>query len=159
MVSSMQLATTISDVLPRSSRARTQIVFWPSPITSNEFLLPRDQLLPRSREYSHPRPSELDTSQSPVRVTPSFTLSPVSVKLNRGGARIADPAAGVGPPRVSIWETKPPPLLPPPPQAEATASKPDRTSLLHHRTRYDTPAPSKRSRIEHSMHSESATQI
>ena len=56
VVSKTQLTRTISEVLPALSRARTQIILAPSPLTSNEPPEPRVQVIPWSRENSQSMP-------------------------------------------------------------------------------------------------------
>ena len=85
VVSSVQAVITIAEVLPNASNDRAQMVFRPSPVTSKPSPSPRIQVRPLSSEYSQPSPSSSDeTDHLPLKVRPSETLTPVSLKLSTG---------------------------------------------------------------------------
>jgi hypothetical protein len=95
MVSKMQFTLTMSEVLPRLSRVRTQIILAPSPLTSKLDPTPRVQVAPWSKENSQSKLGA-STRHMPMRVMPSVTLKPVSVKVKTGALRVTGLGTSIG---------------------------------------------------------------
>ena len=87
VVSKTQLTCTISDLLPASSRARTQIILAPSPVNSKEVPTPLVHEVPWSKENSQSMPG-LFTAHTPFLVMPSLTLQSVSLNEKSGALRV-----------------------------------------------------------------------